>query len=55
MIGKLPLGVKALNTHPVKSHKNDPGLRSAPFPSHNGKGIERGLIACQVLGGAGGG
>ncbi|KAJ1477805.1 ribonuclease E inhibitor RraA/Dimethylmenaquinone methyltransferase, partial [Baffinella frigidus] len=26
VISKMDIGVKALNTHPVKSHKNDPGL-----------------------------
>lgn len=27
MVAEMDLGVKALNTHPVKSHKNDPGLQ----------------------------
>lgn len=30
-IGKLPLGVKALATHPLKSSKRDPGLRGVPL------------------------
>ena len=29
-IGKMPLGVKALNTYPLKSSKRDPGLRDVP-------------------------
>ena len=29
-IEALPLGVKALNTHPFKSSKRDPGLRDVP-------------------------
>mmetsp|Transcript_65901 Transcript_65901/g.162221 ORF Transcript_65901/g.162221 Transcript_65901/m.162221 type:complete len:194 (+) Transcript_65901:59-640(+) len=29
-IAEMPIGVKALNTHPVKSHKKDPGLRDVP-------------------------
>lgn len=29
-IGKMPLGVKALNTFPLKSSKRDPGLRDVP-------------------------
>jgi RraA family protein len=29
-IGQLPLGVKALATHPLKSSKRDPGLRDVP-------------------------
>mmetsp|Transcript_24064 Transcript_24064/g.57348 ORF Transcript_24064/g.57348 Transcript_24064/m.57348 type:complete len:211 (+) Transcript_24064:57-689(+) len=30
VISKMDIGVKALNTHPVKSHKNDPGLQDVP-------------------------
>lgn len=29
-IGNMPLGVKALNTYPLKSSKRDPGLRDVP-------------------------
>lgn len=29
-IGRMPLGVKALATHPLKSAKRDPGLRDVP-------------------------
>lgn len=29
-ISKMPLGVKALNTYPLKSSKRDPGLRNIP-------------------------
>ena len=29
-IGRMPLGVKALNTYPLKSSKRDPGLRNVP-------------------------
>ncbi|KAG2443656.1 hypothetical protein HXX76_002005 [Chlamydomonas incerta] len=29
-IAKMPLGVKALGTHPLKSSKRDPGLRDVP-------------------------
>lgn len=29
-IGKMPLGVKALNTYPLKSSKRDLGLRDIP-------------------------
>jgi len=29
-IAKMPLGVKALNTHPLKSSKRDIGLRDIP-------------------------
>lgn len=29
-ISKMPLGVKALNTYPLKSSKRDPGLRDIP-------------------------
>lgn len=29
-IGKMPLAVKALNTHPLKSSKRDKGLRDVP-------------------------
>jgi RraA family protein len=29
-IGKMPLGVKALNTYPLKSSKRDLGLRDVP-------------------------
>lgn len=30
-IGKMPLGVKALNTYPLKSSKRDLGLRDVPI------------------------
>lgn len=30
-IGKMPLGVKALNTYPLKSSKRDVGLRDVPL------------------------
>lgn len=30
-IGKMPLGVKALNTYPLKSSKRDLGLRDIPI------------------------
>ena len=29
-ISRMPLGVKALNTYPLKSSKRDPGLRNVP-------------------------
>ena len=29
-VGKMPLGVKALNTYPLKSSKRDVGLRDVP-------------------------
>ena len=29
-IAKMPIGVKALNTYPLKSSKRDPGLRDVP-------------------------
>eukprot|EP00240_Pyramimonas_obovata_P013610 CAMPEP_0118931124 /NCGR_PEP_ID=MMETSP1169-20130426/7572_1 /TAXON_ID=36882 /ORGANISM="Pyramimonas obovata, Strain CCMP722" /LENGTH=245 /DNA_ID=CAMNT_0006873585 /DNA_START=30 /DNA_END=767 /DNA_ORIENTATION=- len=29
-ISRMPIGVKALNTHPLKSSKRDPGLRDVP-------------------------
>jgi len=31
LISTLDIGVKALNTHPVKSHKGEPGLRDVPL------------------------
>ena len=30
VIAGMPIGVKALNTHPLKSSKRDPGLRDIP-------------------------
>ena len=29
-IGRMPLGVKALSTYPLKSSKRDPGLQNVP-------------------------
>ena len=29
-VGKVPFGIKALNTHPIKSSKRDAGLRDVP-------------------------
>lgn len=29
-IGRMPIGVKAMGTHPLKSSKRDPGLRDVP-------------------------
>jgi hypothetical protein len=44
----MDLGVKALNTHPVKSHKNDPGLACGPDPALHSRscGMTRCLQGC---------